>query len=252
MVRLDAAGKAVWLFKCDCGNSHEARSNAVRSGGTVSCGCVHLEKLRAQHRTHGQSKTREYKIWKGMKKRCYNEAEKAFPSYGGRGICVCDRWLDSFPNFIDDMGRAPSNIHSIDRIDNNGNYEPGNCRWATPTVQACNTRKSARVQVAGALVSMPQAAHDAGMDPRLVRSRMQKHGWSADDALGLEPRPTRWKERINFRGESLTIAEIAKQIGLPWRVLHRRVRESGWDIERAVSTPLSANGGRFPSRAGSD
>lgn len=109
----------------------------------MSCGCFNRERSREQLTTHGKSKTKTYKTWDCMKQRCYNPNDNNYPNYGGRGIRICDRWLESFTNFYDDMGDRPKH-KTIDRIDVDGNYEPGNCKWATPKEQCNNTRNTVR------------------------------------------------------------------------------------------------------------
>ena len=124
-----------FLFRCDCGNSHEADLRHVWRGSSRSCGCT-TEK-------HGMSKTPEFQCWRQMIQRCTNPKRSQFKRYGDRGIVVCDRWLNSFKAFFEDMGPKPSPYHSIDRIDVNGPYAPENCRWATPYLQRRNTRAAA-------------------------------------------------------------------------------------------------------------
>lgn len=133
---------------CDCGRSKRVRVDHLFSGGTQSCGCLQAESRSSTHLKHGfnrKGKRRsEYRSWLCMRARCSYPNNNEFHRYGARGITVCDRWEGSFENFIADMGRKPTTRHSIDRFpDPYGNYEPANCRWATPLEQANNKRARA-------------------------------------------------------------------------------------------------------------
>lgn len=134
------------LCRCDCGKECIVEAYALCSGKSKSCGCLKRDILLKRSTIHGEKNrtkaTAEYTSWCRMKRRCYNKNDISFPLYGGRGIKVCERWLNSYDNFLADMGRRPSPNHSLDRYPNNtdGNYEPSNCRWATNEQQMGNKR----------------------------------------------------------------------------------------------------------------
>lgn len=140
-----------WLCLCKCGNERIVYGISLRNGTTKSCGCYARAQTAVMNRTHGHCtgangrRTGTWRIWLGMKQRILNPNTKKFHNYGGRGITICDRWKDSFENFLADMGECPSKLLSIDRKDNNGNYEPGNCRWATSKEQRANQRPRKKV-----------------------------------------------------------------------------------------------------------
>jgi hypothetical protein len=169
-----------WRCSCSCGSETVATSNKLRTGATQSCGCY-----RRTHRvTHGQArrrKTPEYATWHAMLRRCSVPSLPAYPRYGGRGIRVCDRW-QSFESFFADMGPRPSAAHSIDRIDNDGHYEPGNVRWALPSVQNRNKSTNRMLTWKDETMTVTDWAERCGMDPNTLGTRLRR-GWSLDRAL---------------------------------------------------------------------
>ena len=152
----DKHGRSTWLCRCECGKQTTIEMSQLVTGHTLSCGCLKLEKTVERSTTHGHARRRdkspEYRSWGAMLTRCRNQNLPHWGDYGGRGIKVCDRWLhgegglSGFECFLLDMGKKPSPKHSIDRWpDKNGNYKPGNCRWATPKEQARNTRRNTKL-----------------------------------------------------------------------------------------------------------
>lgn len=171
-----------WLCKCDCGSTHATRTYGLTSGRTLSCGCLSRERVKASFTKHGMNRTQPYGVWCSMKRRCYSPKYKHFDNYGGRGIKMCDAWKNSFQAFFDDMGERPTPGHSIDRIDNDGDYEPGNCRWATKSEQCSNTRANHFVVVGGHKMTLTQAAAAHNKSVMTVYKRL-KRGLSIEEAL---------------------------------------------------------------------
>lgn len=180
-------GRWCWQCQCECGSEKIVTEKNLVSHNSESCGCLKRDKLAARNITHGASvrgkMTREYKSWAAMKDRCCNLRCEDFPDYGGRGITVCERWLgeDGFSNFLADMGKRPPG-HEIDRKDNYGNYEPGNCRWATRTEQTCNTRKNVFIEYRGERLTISQWSRRTGINYCTLYSRV-KAGWDVGRIL---------------------------------------------------------------------
>jgi hypothetical protein len=181
--------QAWWECLCDCGVKKRIRAMSLKCGRSRSCGCMSNQYRSQAITTHGLRGTSEYKSWGAMIARCYNPNEPGYLNYGGRGIGVCDRWRQSFESFYADMGPKPTVAYQIDRIDNNGNYEPRNCRWATRRQQNRNKRTNHLLTYRGVTRTVTDWADALGMKPSTLRCRL-RYGWTVAEAIeiGLCPR----------------------------------------------------------------
>ena len=164
---------------CDCGRLHIAEASSIKRGTVKSCGCLLSESRGDNTKTHGLSDTRTYRIWMAMRARCKYKSVTSYPLYGGRGVRVCDRW-ESFERFVEDMGEAPDDAQ-IDRIDNDGNYEPSNCRWATRHQQARNKSTNRNIEYNGVRKCLKDWAGDLQIDQASLAERISK--WGVERAL---------------------------------------------------------------------
>lgn len=175
-----------WVAKCDCGKTSVVRGNSLKIGRTKSCGCLLLETSKMKATKHGLRSSAEYSAYQGMFQRCYGKRD--FEKYGSRGIVVCQSWHrdneNGFMNFISDMGMRPTKNHSIDRIDNNGNYEPSNCRWALPIVQNTNQRSNIWVEYNGQRMVRKHFAAMLGVDQTTIRHHL-KSGKTPNDIVAF-------------------------------------------------------------------
>jgi len=178
--------KTAWNCKCECGNEKVIRGSDLKNGKTTSCGCYMNERRIARSITHCMSKTRQYKIWRGIKERCNNSNNPSYKYYGGRGIKICSEWVDSFENFWDDMKESYSESLSIDRIDVNGNYEKLNCRWATDKEQANNTTLNRNVEYMGKTHTIMEWSALVSIHFNTLRKRLN-YGWSVEEAFTRKP-----------------------------------------------------------------
>ncbi len=174
-------GKVKFNCICDCGNKIQAIGSKLKNGWTKSCSCLQKEKARLStppNKTHGLSRTPIYNAYYTMISRCYKETNNSYVHYGGRGIIVCDRWLNSFENFLLDMGEKPSSDHSVDRINVDGNYEPSNCKWSTTIEQENNKRNNRIVTYKGKNYTMAQLSKLLNINYSTIRNRLERNNTS--------------------------------------------------------------------------
>jgi hypothetical protein len=186
---LDGNRVATWQVRCVCGSERVVRTSALTRGTTKSCGCLRLEAALRQNSKHGLAKSREYKIWTSMKQRCFTPTCHAYADYGGRGIVVCEEWAASFEKFISDMGPRPDGSFSIERLNNEGHYEPGNCAWVRKVDQQNNTRRNVKLTFEGKTFSVSQWERLLGFGRGTLKWRLAR-GWSVDRALSEPLVPT--------------------------------------------------------------
>jgi hypothetical protein len=174
-------GKWMAQCKCSCGSIKTVFIDNIIRGKSQSCGCLRVEVCGNNFRTHGGRFSKEYAVWCNMKSRCYNPRVKKYKNHGGRGIKVCDRWLESFENFYADIGKIPKGM-TLDRIDNDGDYEPGNWRLATQREQCNNKGNNHWVAYKGETKTVAQWERHLGMRAGTLKSRLYR-GWSEEKAL---------------------------------------------------------------------
>ena len=182
-------GDPRWICVCDCGKEKSIRGFSLRSGRTTSCGCLRRERAMAPATTHGMSYTRVYTIWAKMIARCTNPRHVGYARYGGRGISVCDRWRNSFEAFLADMGDCGS--LQIDRIKNNGNYEPNNCRWVTASENNRNRNSNRVIAYNGVSKTLVEWVEQTKLARDTIAVRIDRLGWSIERALTTPVRAMR-------------------------------------------------------------
>lgn len=245
VISLDPNKPANSICQCECGVIQSRKSAQIRwaeNKGIVQS-CQSCAAIRGGT-THGQSKTPEHIVWVAMLDRCNRETHPFFHRYGGRGISVCERWHD-YANFISDVGIRPSKKHSLDRINNDGNYEPSNCRWATQKVQLRNTSVNRIIEFNGQSKCLVEWSEETGISAAAIKMRIDVHKWSIEDALTIKPgkafnwRGTKHKDAalIAYNGEYLSHIEWEKRIGAKKDTIRNRLKR-GWTIEKAVTTPV--------------
>lgn len=170
----DCRGNYIWSCRCECGTETLVSAHYLKNGGIKSCGCLVNDVCGTATRTHGLSKTRLYGLWCNAVRRCTLPTHRDYENYGGRGIKMCDRWRQSFEAFLQDMGQRPSPRHELDRIDNDGDYEPGNVRWATRKEQCRNTRHNRFVEYNGERLTIAEWSERTGISARTIQKRLHR------------------------------------------------------------------------------
>lgn len=221
--------KVYWKCSCDCSNEILVEASKLIAG-QVSCGCAKGEK-------HGMSYTKIYRVWRGIIERCKDINNRNYQNYGGRGIDICERWEKSFSSFLVDMGNPPTKNHSIERIDNDGNYEPSNCRWATRKEQMNNKRNNVFLEYNGKTQTLSQWADEFGLPLETLRVRINRYKWSVDAALTTPINSH--LDLIEINGVFNTLPEWAKKKNLPYKTVFARIKYYGWNLDRALNTPCS-------------
>lgn len=169
-----ADGHAQWRCRCDCGNITVVASNNLQRGIIKSCGCLHKEMF--DRTTHGMADTPIFYCWSGIKARCYNPKHKSFKDYGGRGVTMFSAWVNDFKafyNYVSQLSHFGEKGYTLDRIDNSGNYEPNNVRWATAKIQTRNRRNNRFVEYNGELMTMAEASEKSGLPKYILRNRLK-------------------------------------------------------------------------------
>lgn len=170
-------GSVMWLCICECGNEIVTRGTGLRYGNSTSCGCYNRYIVSKTHTKHGAAtdmygKSKEYVTWGNMKKRCSSRSD-CYKYYTGKGVVVCDRWMSSFESFLSDMGYAPSKDHSIERINGNGNYEPGNCKWATRHEQQRNIKSNIWIECDGKKMILSDWARELNTNYQRIKYHLK-------------------------------------------------------------------------------
>jgi hypothetical protein len=186
-------------------------------------------------------RSKEWRAWHNMRSRCQYPSTSAWSDYGGRGIKVCETWArpSGFPAFLADIGLAPSPRHSLGRIDNDGDYEPGNVRWEEPTQQANNKRDSRLLTALGETKTLNDWAQSSGISSHTIAGRIDRDGWSVEAAVS---KPVRFKGRstprlLTLNGETMTLSDWAMRTGISRAGLKQRLDDLGWSVEKTLTTP---------------
>lgn len=231
-----------WLCKCDCGKEIVTRGSSLRNGSSKSCGCARIESLK-NNVTHSLSKdntgrtTRLYRAWLNMKSRCLNPNTPKFKNHGGRGIAVCDEWINDYVNFHNwAINHGYSDFLTLERKDNDGNYEPSNCTWTTYSRQNLNKRDNHFITHNGETKTLSMWADISGISRSTLHERIFIKGWDIEKALNSPiTHPKHWF--VEFNGVRKSLKDWARQLGVDYYALRKRFIR-GWSTEKALTQPI--------------
>lgn len=233
----DKYGKCIYNCLCDCGEYTRAVSSKLNAGRKLSCGCLMEENKKllkgGGNTKHGDSNSPEFNCWSNIKDRCFNPNHPSYPHYGGRGITMADEWVNDYGKFLEHVGRRPSDSHSIERIDNEKGYYPGNLRWALLDDQSINKRWTRWVEYNGEQVKLMELCWENGWNPDVIRGRLNQ-GWSLEDAIN-EPL-NRNHKRITIDGVTKNLSQWLEEYDIKHGTYWYRKKQGMTDID-AITTP---------------
>lgn len=223
----DGRNRPFWNCRCQCGTRRAVDGDRLLRGNSRSCGCFHRQIVSKQN---GNSKRIEYVIWRNIVRRCVNKDDAAYHNYGGRGIRICDRWLNSFDAFFEDVGERPDESLTLGRIDNDGHYEPGNVEWQTDVEQANNKRNSRFLTHDGETMTLNQWSRKLGICREVIRDRIDR-GATTEEAFA-PPKP-RYR-MLTHNGKTQDMKAWSVELGIPHSTIRRRL-ELGMSDDKALS-----------------
>lgn len=230
--------RAAWICQCDCSKVTVVRTINLTSGEVKSCGCLRNETTIKRNFKHGLTNSPEYTTWQNMISRCYDKKNPSFKYYGQRGIRVCERWHD-FVHFLTDMGRKPSPIYTIERINNDGNYEPTNCKWATQKEQSINKSNTLIVTFNNQTKSLIEWSEIININYKVLKDRLCEYGWTVERAfteeIGKYRKNNIW---LVYNGQRKTLSEWAIKTGIRRSLIYHRLKIYKWAIEKALTKPI--------------
>lgn len=227
---IDTRGEKLWMCECECGSIVNVLSSNLRTGHTKSCGCLKYEGSNTKHGMYG---TLIYDVWRNMIQRCVNPNNSAYDRYGGRGIKVCSSWL-KFENFYKDMGDRPED-HTLERVDNNGNYCPENCKWVSRKEQARNRETSIDITYNGKTQCVSAWEEELGFKHGTVWMRIYKYKWPVERALTESVKQCN-RTPVTVFGKTQSLTRHAKDHGFGLSTIQVRL-QSGMSLEEALTTP---------------